>query len=126
MVRVSIRPHTLLATVSLWTLFLAASEVAQGATIHDVNIFEHEHYSKTTLLGSRNGGTRVQLLGSDLMNADGSFDSSITVTVGGYEAEVIPFLSTTEKIVFDTPAVPEHVEDCCHAFAVRFFRNFDP
>lgn len=112
-------PKTPIATVTLWTLYLAALQVSRAADIDDVNIFEHEHFSKTSLLGGRNGGTRVVLLGSDLMNADGSFDHSISVTVGGYAADVIPFLSTPEKIVFESPAVPEHVADCCHAIVVR-------
>jgi hypothetical protein len=114
-------PRTLLATVTLWTLaILAAPQAALAdAIITDVTLFEHENYSKWSLTGSRNGGTRLQLVGSNLANADGSFDSSITVTVGGYPAKVITFLSTPEKIVFDTPALPDGAPDCCHGFLVR-------
>jgi hypothetical protein len=116
-------PRTLLATVTLWTLaILAAPQAALAdAVITDVTLFEHENFSKWSLTGSRNGGTRLQLVGSNLVNADGSFDSSITVTVGGYPAKVISFLSTPEKIVFDTPALPEGAPDCCHSFLVRPF-----
>lgn len=114
--------RTPLTIVSLWTLALLATQVYAEAEIDDVNLFEHTYTSKTSLLGSRNGGTRIALLGSNLMNPDGSFDSSVRVTVGGYEATVLPFLSTPEKIVFDTPAVPENTVDCCHQFVVRHSR----
>lgn len=73
------------------------------AAVTSVELFEPLHYSTGNLYGSRAGGTRLRLVGNDLLNPDGSFDTSIVVTVGGRPATLIPFLSTSTQLVIDTP-----------------------
>ena len=101
-----------------------SSQARQGAIlsatpgITGVELYEPEHYSPDTLLGGRGGGTRIRLLGNNLLNPDGSFDTSISVTVGGQPAALVPFFSTSRQLVVDTPAKPPQIPDCCHSFQV--------
>eukprot|EP00892_Ulva_mutabilis_P008260 jgi/Ulvmu1/5806/UM025_0061.1 len=103
---------------------LARRRLALSATpgITDVQLYEPEHYSTTTLSGGRGGGTRLRLLGNNLLNPDGSFDTSITVSVGGQPATLVPFFSTSKQLVVDTPPKSPQSPDCCHIFEV-FNRN---
>lgn len=73
------------------------------SAVISVELFEPLHYSTSSLYGSRGGGTRLRLLGNDLLSPDGSFDTSIVVTIGGIPATVIPFLSSSTQLVIDTP-----------------------
>lgn len=114
-----------------WTLFLqllaglALHALAQDekssvrlATIHDVQLFEPIQHRSSDLYGSQNGGTRLALLGNNLLNPDGSFDNSIVVFIAGQQATVIPFLSTAWQVVIDTPAVPYSTPSYCHQIQV--------
>lgn len=108
----------LLATFLLPTAGQDQQSLAQSASVRDVQLFEPTHYGIHSLYGSHGGGTRIRLVGNDLLNPDGSFDTSIVVTVAGAQATLIPFLSTSTQIVIDTPPKPSRVLDCCHAFRV--------
>lgn len=88
------------------------------AAVRDIQLFDPAHYDIYDLYGSRGGGTRVRLIGNDLLNPDGSFDTSIMVTVGGEHATLIPFLSTDKQLVIDTPPKAPGRQDCCHSFRV--------
>lgn len=89
------------------------------AAIRDVQLFDPAHYSVTALYGSRAGGTRLRLIGNDLLLPDGSFDTSIIVTIAGEQATLIPFLSTDKQLVIDTPPKPPASPDCCYSVRVR-------
>lgn len=92
--------------------------VQSNAAVSDIQLFEPTHYDIHALYGSQGGGTRIRLLGNDLLNPDGSFDTSIIVTVGEEQATLIPFLSTGKQLVVDTPPQPQGVPECCHPFRV--------
>lgn len=80
--------------------------------MRDVQLFEVPHHSTHYLYGSLGGGARIKLLGNDLCHSDGTFDTSIIVTVGGEQADVISSLSTDKQLVADTPPKPPDLEDC--------------
>jgi hypothetical protein len=111
---------TLLAVCTRGQTFedVPTADLPLGPTIVDVELFEPLHYSPQDLHGSRGGGTRLRLVGNNLLNPDGSFDNTILVTVGGHQATVLPFLSSSTQLVIDTPAVPDETPQCCHAFKV--------
>lgn len=79
------------------------SDLESVAAVTSVELFEPLHYGSGSLYGSRGGGTRLSLKGNGLLSPDGSFDTTIVVTVGGYPATVIPFLSSDTQLVIDTP-----------------------
>lgn len=120
------------AALTALTAFVASQQIDDAATtrrnllssatpaITDVELYEPEHYSPSTLSGGRGGGTRVRLLGNNLLNPDGSFDTSIIVTLGGQPAALVPFYSTSKQLVVDTPAKAPQAPDCCHSFQVWF------
>lgn len=101
---------------------VASSQLTSGlepAAVTDVELFEPKHYSTSSLYGSRGGGTRLRLVGNGLLNPDGSFDTTIVVTIGGLPATLISFLSSSTQLVVDTPSVPDSTSNCCHEFKVR-------
>eukprot|EP00892_Ulva_mutabilis_P008261 jgi/Ulvmu1/5807/UM025_0063.1 len=95
-----------------------AISLSQSGSVTDIQLFEPAHYDSHHLYGSSGGGTRIRLLGNNLLNPDGSFDTSIVVTVAGAQATLIPFLSTSKQLVVDTPAKPSGISDCCHSVRV--------
>lgn len=90
----------------------------EPAAVTAVELFEPKHYSTSNLYGSRGGGTRLRLVGNGLLNPDGSFDTTTVVTIGGYTAALVPFLSSSTQLVVDTPRVSDSTPDCCHEFKV--------
>lgn len=52
------------------------------------------------------GGLRLKLVGTGLYAPDGSFEQQVYVMFRSYSATVVPFLSTPEALVVESPAIP--------------------